>query len=149
MLLLPWHNSTCRQRFNFISQPFRFLLIFLRFFNYFFELRGNLVRGILLARYNLGDIAFRYQFGTACRVRPGNAEMARLLIEHGATIDVEDSHGNTPLWRAVFNSEGRGDLIRILLHAGADRQHVNKHGKTPLGLAETIANYDELQFFEE
>jgi uncharacterized protein len=62
-------------------------------------------------------------------------------------VDSEDIHGNTPLWRAVFNSRGRGDLIELLLSSGADRGHRNKRGKTPLDLANTIANYDVAQFF--
>ena len=74
-------------------------------------------------------------------------EMATLLIAHGADVDAEDQYGNTPLWRATFDSKGRGELITILLKAGADRNHLNKKGKTPLDLAKLIANYDVLQFF--
>jgi ankyrin repeat protein len=74
-------------------------------------------------------------------------EMAVLLIGHRAIIDVEDIHGNTPLWRAVFNSRGRGELINILLGAGANKHHRNKRGKTPMELAQTIANYNILQYF--
>ena len=73
--------------------------------------------------------------------------MASLLIGHRARVDAEDSHGNTPLWRAVFNSRGRGELIALLLKAGADKTHRNKHGKTPMDLAKTIANYNITQFF--
>ncbi len=74
--------------------------------------------------------------------------MARLLLDKGATVDIADIHGNTPLWRTVFNSHGRGELISILLNAGADRNHRNKHRKTPLDAAKTIANYDIAQFFK-
>jgi uncharacterized protein len=77
-----------------------------------------------------------------------HAGIAALLISHGASVDVEDRHGNTSLWRAVFNSRGRGDLITVLLNAGANRNHRNKHGKTPIDLAKTIANYDVAQFFK-
>lgn len=75
-------------------------------------------------------------------------EFARLLIRHAATVDVEDNHGNTPLGRAVFESQGRGVMISILLDAGADRNHQNKYGKTPMDLAKLIANYDVTQFFK-
>jgi uncharacterized protein len=77
-----------------------------------------------------------------------HCEMARLLLASGASVDVQDKHGNTPLWRAVFNSRGRGDVISILLKAGADKSHRNKTGKTPLELANTIANYNIVQFFD-
>jgi len=75
-------------------------------------------------------------------------DAARLLIAHGAKVDTEDFHGNTPLARAVFNSQGKGDMISVLLDAGADRNHPNKHGQSPLNLAKLIANYDVLQYFE-
>ncbi len=74
--------------------------------------------------------------------------VASLLLDAGARVDVEDAFGNTPLWRAVFNSNGRGELIKLLLAAGADRRHRNKRGKTVIELVETIANYNLAQFFE-
>ena len=77
-----------------------------------------------------------------------HCEMARLLLDSGASVDVQDKHGNTSLWRAVFNSRGRGDVICMLLKAGADKSHRNKTGKTPFELAKTIANYNIIQFFD-
>ncbi len=74
--------------------------------------------------------------------------MVRLLLENGAEVDAKDEYGNTPLWRAVFNSEGRGEVIRLLLSHGADKDISNNHGITPSGLAETIANYDVAQFLK-
>jgi uncharacterized protein len=73
--------------------------------------------------------------------------IASILLQAGAEIDSKDIHGNTPLWRAVFNSKGRGDLITLLLSFGADRGHPNKRGKSPLDLANTISNYELTQFF--
>jgi ankyrin repeat protein len=73
--------------------------------------------------------------------------MVSLLLTHGAVTEVEDANGNTPLFRAVFDSRGRGDVIALLLRAGADRDHENKHGVTPAQLAATIGNYDVAQFF--
>lgn len=93
------------------------------------------------AQDDLGNSALHY---AAQEYHP---EMASLFIVHGATVDIEDGHGNTPLWRAVFDSRGRGELITVLLRAGADKSHRNKHGKTPIDLAKTIANYDVEQFF--
>ncbi|HZM82946.1 MAG TPA: ankyrin repeat domain-containing protein [Candidatus Limnocylindrales bacterium] len=55
--------------------------------------------------------------------------------------------GNTPLFVAVFNSQGRGDLIQLLRGAGADPFKQNSSGQTPVGLARLIANYDVAQFF--
>lgn len=75
------------------------------------------------------------------------AAAAELLLNAGAQIDPQDSHGNTPLFRAVFNSRGRGDVILLLLKHGANRLLANKSGVSALDLAETIGNYDTKQFF--
>lgn len=74
--------------------------------------------------------------------------VAELLLGAGAAVDSEDAHGNTPLFRAVFESRGRGDMIRLLRAHGADASHVNRHGVSPVKLAVTIANYDVKQWFE-
>jgi ankyrin repeat protein len=74
--------------------------------------------------------------------------MVSLLLQYCPTVDIQDAHGNTPLWRAVYNSRGREDIIQMLLGAGADKNHRNKHGKTPFQLAATIANYNIVQFLE-
>lgn len=71
----------------------------------------------------------------------------RILLEGGATVDLPDGNGNTPLSTAVFNSRERGEIIKLLLDAGADRNRENEHGVSPLGLAGTIGNYDVKPFF--
>lgn len=73
--------------------------------------------------------------------------IARVLIDGGAAVDAVDGFGNTPLWRSVFASKGRGEVIRLLLEAGADRNFKNNSGVSPLDLAQTIGNYDIGQFF--
>lgn len=93
------------------------------------------------AQDGLGNSALHYA------AQEYNPEMATLLIGNNASVDIQDKHGNTPLWRAVFNSRGRGDLVTILLKAGADKNHRNKNGKSPLDLAKTIANYNIAEFF--
>ncbi len=75
-------------------------------------------------------------------------EMVALLVSKGATIDISDEHGNTALFKAVFGSNGRGEIIKLLLIAGADPGHKNNYGVSPLELAQSIANYPVLQFFE-
>jgi ankyrin repeat protein len=69
-------------------------------------------------------------------------EIAHLLIDNGAIVDVQDNHGNTPLWRAVFSSQGRREMIETLLRAGANPNRANRHGVSPKELAQNIANYD-------
>ena len=75
--------------------------------------------------------------------------VAALLIEAGAKIDTRDAHGNTPLFRAVFNYRGDGHLIELLRNHGANPLQMNNHGQSPVGLARLIANYDVARFFAD
>lgn len=54
--------------------------------------------------------------------------LVRLLLDSGADIDVQCSHGMTALHRAVIN--GHVEIAQILLAAGIDRTIRDKHGKT-------------------
>lgn len=74
-------------------------------------------------------------------------EKAALLLEAGASADVPDAYGNTPLWRATFESRGRGEMLQLLLAHGANPDQANDSGVTTRQLAETIANFDVKQFF--
>jgi hypothetical protein len=76
-------------------------------------------------------------------------EVVQLLVKAGATVDPRDAHGNTPLFRAVFNSRGNGEVVKLLRESGADPFAKNVHGVSPLKLARTIANYDVRQFFSD
>ncbi|HEX2750246.1 MAG TPA: ankyrin repeat domain-containing protein [Verrucomicrobiales bacterium] len=72
----------------------------------------------------------------------------KMLLGSGASVDLGDEHGNSPLFRAVFNSQGRGEIITLLLKADADRDLKNFYGVSPLELAQTIGNYNVKQFLE-
>ncbi|UOQ71477.1 ankyrin repeat domain-containing protein [Hymenobacter cellulosilyticus] len=74
-------------------------------------------------------------------------EMASLLLIAGATVDVTDAYGNSPLWRATFESRGQGGMLKLLLAHGANPDQANDSGVAPRQLAETIANFDVKQFF--
>ncbi|MGE6415531.1 ankyrin repeat domain-containing protein [Planococcus kocurii] len=77
-----------------------------------------------------------------------SSELVELLLENQAEVELEDVHGNTPLSDAVFNSRGEGDVIKILLLHGSDQNKKNKHGISPLNLAESIANYNIINYFK-
>jgi len=79
--------------------------------------------------------------------RAYNLEATKLLIDHGAEVDLKDRQGNTPLSNAVFESRGREPVIKYLLQSGADRSAKNNHGVSPEELANSIANYDISKFF--
>jgi hypothetical protein len=74
--------------------------------------------------------------------------IAKILIDKGATVDAVDFHGNTPLSNAVYYSKGRGEMILLLLEKSADKTYKNKHGISPEKLADSIANYNVIKFFQ-
>lgn len=74
-------------------------------------------------------------------------EAARALLDGGAPVDPIDVYGNTPLFKAVFNSQGAGELIKLLRSQGADPRRANFNGVSPVCLARRIANFDVKQFF--
>lgn len=56
----------------------------------------------------------------------GHDAVLRLLLDHGADVNIYDRHGNTPLHMALLAS--RSDVVRILLDAGA-----NPFAEDPVG----------------
>ncbi len=77
------------------------------------------------------------------------ASILEALLAVHPVIDLQDKYGNTPLWRATFDSKGVGDLIKLLLQAGANPHIKNHSGISPYNLALTIANYDVKPFFAD
>lgn len=77
------------------------------------------------------------------------SDVVRVLLESGCLVDPLDVYGNSPLWTAVFNSEGEGDVILLLREWGADPHHKNKSNRSPLDLARTIDNVNVHQFFSD
>jgi ankyrin repeat protein len=75
-------------------------------------------------------------------------EILQILLINKAEVDIQDINGNTPLFKAVFNSNGKGAVIKQLLLHGADRNLKNNQGVSPLELANTITHYNIVQFFE-
>ena len=58
-----------------------------------------------------------------------------MTVHPANQVDAQDEHGNTPLVRAVFASQGRGELIKLLLSHSANGRLKNKHGVSPEDLA--------------
>lgn len=104
----------------------------------------------LLAQGHLPDIQDQQGFAPLhLAAQQGSVQAAAALMDGGASVDVENVYGNTPLFVAVFNSNGRGDLIGLLRSRGANPLHANTSGQTPVGLARLIANYDVARFFSD
>lgn len=87
-----------------------------------------------------GDIysgfALSYAAGT------GNLEIMRLLLEHGATVDITADEGYTPLMEATVNQHMAA--VQLLLEANADPNIVSA-GQTPLAVAVTLNNIELAQ----
>jgi uncharacterized protein len=74
-------------------------------------------------------------------------EIVKYLIANGAEINAEDVDGNTPLFRCLFGSQGRGEVIKLMIEKGADKDHKNKSGVSPWDLAQKVTNFDLKQYF--
>jgi ankyrin repeat protein len=64
----------------------------------------------------------------------GQADAAKLLLEHGADVTLLDSENDAIAlsWAAFF---GRPGVTQVLLDAGSEPGQRNKHGLTPLACA--------------
>ena len=78
------------------------------------------------------DIAAADRQGfTALRLaaQQSQVEAVMALLDAGAPVDPQDRFGNTPLWRAVFDSRGQVATVELLLKAGAGPDVVNEAGQ--------------------
>lgn len=67
--------------------------------------------------------------------RDRQAPIVAALLEAGASVEVADSFGNTPLWRAVMGKVVGPEVVKHLLAAGANPDSVNSTGVSPRSLA--------------
>jgi ankyrin repeat protein len=71
--------------------------------------------------------------------------MVKLLLEHGAGVNMQDANGHTPLHIASLLNEG--GLIPPLLHAGADTALRDNSGRTAEQLATDKSSDEVLRQF--
>jgi len=84
--------------------------------------------------------------------REGHLEVARLLIDGGASPELADGNGVTPLLSAIVNASifrvnrtGTSDHLRLaqlLLDSGASAKAVDWYGETPLWAAVDVRNLE-------
>ncbi|WP_162046290.1 ankyrin repeat domain-containing protein [Vibrio taketomensis] len=77
----------------------------------------------------------------------GYPDVAELLIQLGANIEIEDSVGNTPLLTYAMEAEGYSTM-KVLLMYGANPTHKNNSGKTALSYANSRGELDKVQLIK-
>ena len=65
-------------------------------------------------------------------------ELAALILNDGGDLNIEDKHGNQPLWTAVFNAKGGYEMVKQFMSFNPDVNHKNQNGKSPLDFAQQI-----------
>jgi len=87
------------------------------------------------------DVATRYGATSLhAAIKKDYVGFARLLIRHGAGLDVQDNAGDTPLHAAA--SRGLKDMVELLLEEGA-RVHIkNRNGIRPSGEAGVMGHVE-------
>lgn len=70
-----------------------------------------------------------------CQISLGHEEIAKILIQKGANVNLSDSNGWTPLFVAA--ASGHSKIVQLLIKSGADVNLKNNLGLAPLhGAAE-------------
>jgi len=69
-----------------------------------------------------------------------SVDVAKIILEYGANVNINDLYGNEPLWTAVFNARGKYDLVKLLKDFKADSNHKNSSDKSPLDFAKKIGD---------
>lgn len=73
--------------------------------------------------------------------------LARLLIEHGASVNARAAGGHIPLHEASAN--GNVELVKLLLENGADVNAKTDDGKTPLDFATEYKQAEVIALLEK
>lgn len=92
----------------------------------------KLVEKMLLAGVDVDSYDTDEHHSTAlqCAAYYGHADCVRLLLRHGAGVDITNSLSSSPLLLAAW--QNRIECVKVLLEAGADESIVNHYGNTCL-----------------
>ena len=108
---------------------------------------GEIQRRMAIANandVNLQDDSGRTPLHLACSLPPAHsASIIEGLIAKGARLDVANTHGTTPLHKAVITNNAEAALL--LLRRGANLEIINAKGLTALQLAKTDAFADAMR----
>nr|XP_056706081.1 fibronectin type 3 and ankyrin repeat domains protein 1 [Euleptes europaea] len=76
----------------------------------------------------------------------GKSDVAALLIEAGANVNLKDKDGKTPLMVAALNNHE--ELVQVLLEKGADITVKNEYGKGALEMARSLNRMSVVSLIE-
>lgn len=76
-------------------------------------------------------------------VREGDVAVARILLDHGAKVDLRDGDGWSPLMFAVWRNNP--DMIRLLIERHANLDEYSGNGWSPLSVAITYGGADQVR----
>jgi ankyrin repeat protein len=108
----------------------------------------EIVRLVLEAGVSVNDADAQGWTALHFAAQEGAVDIVNELVCHGAIVDAKDALGRTPLFIAVINSKGVGNMIRALMSHGANPNISNEKGISPKKLAESISNYNIMQFIK-
>ncbi|BFZ23419.1 hypothetical protein BsWGS_26458 [Bradybaena similaris] len=94
-----------------------------------FLLQQKKIRNMINAPNTRGLTAFMI-FTKRC-----NHMAMKILIDHGADVNITDFHGNTALHLALYDQIQKPEILTTLIQAGCDLNSENASGFTPLMLA--------------
>jgi ankyrin repeat protein len=77
-----------------------------------------------------------------------HAEIAKILIQHGANVNETNNENKTPLLWAV-SLPGHAPIVKVLLDAGADIHHQNNKGRDALAIAKDTNDPEILKLLQE
>ena len=79
------------------------------------------------------DVNFQDRIGYSAlhfAAQNGLFDLAKILIENGANVNIQDIHGNIPLWTAMFNSKLiLNNITKLLLKHQSDTELNNNYDK--------------------
>ena len=108
------------------------------------SVKSLLVNGADINQLGLSVYSSESPLHTA--VSNGHMDIARLLLEQGANVDIRGKNDFTPLHHATYN--GNLDMVKLLFNAGADITARNYRGHTPLSCARDGGRVEVIQFIE-
>ncbi len=77
----------------------------------------------------------------------GYQQIVEMLITHGASVQVKDDRGETPLHKACIN--GHQDIVELLIASGSEVEARSTDGSTPLHMAAYGQHLEVVRFLQK